>query len=180
MEGLVEIDCITGVSPTARRKRSIPTFDSSLETGAIDAALAGIRNPTLRPSPSHDLAPSSSKTVISDRARVTRNGRGLHRAGHGHGTLCPIDHPASDALRTLALPGSPGRRDAETYSGNEAGRRRAIGVVADPRIHHPSDHADGTTLGRRRRPRRPGMRKTAAANRTRTSSGCTQSRPTME
>ncbi len=57
----------------------------------------------------------------------------------------------------MALPGSPGERDEICSSGVEGGRRRAIGVVADPLINHPSDRADGATLGRQRRTRRPGL-----------------------
>ncbi len=67
------------------------------------------------------------------------------------------------AVPHKSIPGSLGERDAVSSPGYEAGRRRAIGVVAAlPRIP-PRDHADGATLGRwdadaSRRPRRPGMR----------------------
>ena len=49
---------------------------------------------------------------------------------------CRVRHCAGttirhrDALRKMALTGSPGRRDAVYLPGSEEGRRRAIGVVA--------------------------------------------------
>ncbi len=57
---------------------------------------------------------------------------------------CRVRHCAGTTIRlrpaprTMALPGSPGRRDEVCCPGNEAGRRRAIGVVAALSIYPPA------------------------------------------
>ena len=45
-------------------------------------------------------------------------------------TLCRNDHPVSWRSSHNVIPGSPGERDEVCSPGYEAGRRRAIGVVA--------------------------------------------------
>jgi hypothetical protein len=65
-------------------------------------------------------------------------------------------------LRTMALPGSPGRIVRERLSRQRSRPPAHHRRGRSRRIYHLSDHADGTTLGRRRRPRRPGMRRTAS------------------
>jgi len=84
-----------------------------------------------------------STTVAIDGKASMAYGRPLVRSGRG-------------VRRTLSW------RDESISPGAEGGRRRPIGVVAALPIHHPSDRADGATLGRRRRIRRPGMRDTSA------------------
>ena len=65
-------------------------------------------------------------------------------------TLCRIDHQASRHASHNVIPGSLGERDAVFCSGDEAGRRRTIGVVAaltiNPRATTPMVRrwADGT------------------------------------
>ncbi len=78
-------------------------------------------------------------------------------------TLCRNDHPAVHPVPHNVIPGSLGERDAVCCSGYEAGRRRAIGVVAALQSSTYATHADGATLGRwdakaSQRPRRPVMR----------------------
>ncbi len=69
------------------------------------------------------------------------------RRGAGYGI---VSHRPSGQrhLPHNALPGSLGERDAVCSPGFEAGRRRAIGVVAALPINHLRDHADGATLVR--------------------------------
>ncbi len=70
-------------------------------------------------------------------------------------TLCRQDHPATHRAPHNVIPGSPGRR-ASAWLSRQRGRPPACHRRGrSPSIHHPSDRADGTTLGHRRRPRRP-------------------------
>ncbi|TFG37366.1 MAG: aminotransferase class III-fold pyridoxal phosphate-dependent enzyme, partial [Candidatus Aminicenantes bacterium] len=110
----------------------------------------------------HDLRPGQRPVQRQRPATGTATAPGSRGKGASLGvrglTLCRRRSPATRRAPHNVIPGSPGRRDESTSPGNETGRRRAIGVVAALSIHHPSDHADGATLGRHRRPRRPGMR----------------------
>ena len=87
------------------------------------------RSPSLRRSPSHDLEVAQPKTVSrcpgtlpGERKTAPHGVPGPHCAGTTSRRCIP--------LRTNVGPGSPGERDAVCCSGYEAGRRRAIGVVA--------------------------------------------------
>ena len=76
--------------------------------------------------------------------------------------MCRHHHPAHAPPSHNARTGHPRGAPAVCSPGYEAGRRRAIGVVAVLPAT-PRDHADGATLGRRdakasRRPRRPALR----------------------
>jgi len=108
------------------------------------------------------------------RRRGTSRKRGKPRPSGCRVRICAgTTSRRSVPLRTRSMPGSPGRRDAVCCPGEEAGRRRAIGVVAAPPNQPTSDHADGATLGRwdalaSRRPRRPRSTESAAGTITST------------
>ena len=81
--------------------------------------------------------------------------------------LCRNDHRHRDALRTMPIPGSHGKRDAVGCSGCEAGRRSREQRGRRPFNQPPRDHAARATPGRRRRPGRPEPPETAFHVRTR-------------
>jgi len=60
------------------------------------------------------------------------------------------------------------RPSSQSEDGSDRSRARVgRGARSALAINHPSDHADGTTLGRRRRTRRPGIREPGAEQRQR-------------
>ncbi len=70
--------------------------------------------------------------------------------GAGHAIVPERTPGAASRSRTMALPGSPGERDAVCFPGYEAGRRRAIGVVAALPASHarPRRWCDAGSPGR--------------------------------
>ncbi len=72
----------------------------------------------------------SAQPGVDPKPKQTRSPRKPRPIGVPGLTLCRIDHPASRRSPHNVTPGSLGERDAVSSSGYEAGRRRAIGVVA--------------------------------------------------
>ncbi len=95
--------------------------------------------------PCPQLRPSGTRDALASR-RPPRGVPGKRATTGCRARYCAGSTPRKrGAPRTMALPGSPGERDPVCCSGNEGGRRRAIGVVAAlPRFPRAT-----TPMGRR-------------------------------
>ena len=100
-------------SPTVPHSLGYAQPTSTSLTGRLEARPHNVRRPGLDPNPKQTRSPRKPRPI-----------------GVPGLTLCRIDHPASRRSPHNVTPGSPGERDAVCSSGYEAGRRRAIGVVA--------------------------------------------------
>jgi hypothetical protein len=99
-------------------------------------------------------------------SRLRGIGASLGRAVHDVFRPGVLRRPSASGKTSWGA--TPGRAPLPGSPGNEEGRRRTIGVVAALPILPPSDHADGATLGRRKRTRRPGLKEPCpASNRNR-------------
>ena len=141
--------------PPAREQRGRSPFNSPPERPRCsgdagppeaDQKAGDEGNPHPQPKPQPEPRPQPHQETRKGTLR-----RGARYVRKCAGSTCR----PREALRTITLPGSLGKRLEVISPGYEVGRRRASSAVAAPSIHHPSDRAARATLGRRRRTRRP-------------------------